>query len=172
LGLDPDDYDVMKEKPRSIKESIFSHGSGTFTIINGIIIGVITLFAFIAGLYVYTEAGSIFTIDFSHIENEALIHAQTLAFITLSISQLFHSLNLRSKQKSLFKVGIFTNKFLLISILLGICLQVSIVHIPLFNTIFEITVLTLLEWVLVLTLSILPVILNELYKAVKRLFNP
>ncbi|MEW9052000.1 MAG: cation-translocating P-type ATPase [Neobacillus sp.] len=172
LGLDPDDYDVMKEKPRSIKESIFSHGSGTFTIINGIIIGVITLFAFIAGLYVYTEAGSIFTIDFSHIENEALLHAQTMAFITLSLSQLFHSLNLRSKQKSLIKVGIFTNKFLLFSILLGIFLQVAIVHIPLFNNIFEINALTLLDWIFILNLAILPVLLNELYKAVIRLFNP
>jgi Ca2+-transporting ATPase len=171
LGLDPDDPDVMKEQPRSIKESIFAHGSGAFTVINGLLIGLITLFAFIAGLYVYTGAESIFMIDFKNIPANALIHAQTMAFITLSVSQLFHSLNLRHNLKSIFQVGLFTNKFLLVSILLGICIQVAIVNIPFFNKIFEIYVLTMKDWLLVLALSLLPVIVNELWKAGKRIFQ-
>jgi Ca2+-transporting ATPase len=170
LGLDPDDPDVMKEQPRSIKESIFAKGSGTFTVVNGIVIGLITLFAFIAGLAVYTGAKSIFTIDFANVSKDALIHAQTMAFITLSVSQLFHALNLRHTQKSLFHIGLFSNKFLLASILLGIGIQVALVNIPLFNNIFEIKVLTLKDGLFVLTLSLLPVIFNELWKAGKRIF--
>lgn len=172
LGLDPDDPDVMKEKPRSIKESIFAHGSGTFTVTNGLLIGIITLFAFIAGLMIYTKADSIFTIDFAHVPKDALMHAQTMAFITLSISQLFHSLNLRNNHKSIFQVGLFTNKYLVGSILLGIFIQVALVNIPVFNEIFEINVLTLKDWLFILTLSLLPVIFNELYKAGKRIFFP
>ncbi|WP_066304674.1 cation-translocating P-type ATPase [Bacillus sp. FJAT-29814] len=171
LGLDPDDPDVMKEKPRSIKESIFAHGSGTFTLVNGLIIGVITLFAFIAGLSLYTGSGSIFSIDFGHIPADALIHAQTMAFITLSVSQLFHSLNLRNNHKSIFQIGFMTNKYLLGSILLGITIQAVLVNTLVFNRIFEIRVLTVKDWLLVLALSILPVMFNELWKAGKRIFQ-
>ena len=171
LGLDPDDPDVMKEKPRSIKESIFANGSGTFTLINGLLIGIITLFAFIAGLMIYTKADSIFTIDFAHVSKDALMHAQTMAFITLSISQLFHSLNLRNNHKSIFQIGLFTNKYLVGSILLGLCIQIALVNIPVFNEIFEINVLTIKDWLFILTLSLLPVIFNELYKAGKRIFH-
>lgn len=171
LGLDPDDPDVMKEKPRSIKESIFANGSGMFTLINGLLIGFITLSSFIAGLMIYTGADSIFTIDFANIPKDALIHSQTMAFITLSIAQLFHSLNLRNTHKSIFKVGLFSNKFLIASILLGISFQVALVNIPLFNDIFEINVLTMMDWLFIITISLLPVIFNELYKAGKRVIQ-
>lgn len=171
LGLDPDDPDVMKEKPRSVKESIFAHGSGTFTLVNGALIGFITLFAFIAGLAIYTEADSIFSINFAQIPEDALIHAQTMAFITLSISQLFHSLNLRNDDKSIFQVGKLTNKVLLAAILLGIMIQAALVNIPLFNQIFEIKTLLFKDWLLVLVLSLLPIIFNELWKAGKRIFS-
>src|SRR5690606_17225343 len=107
------------------------------------LIGFITLFAFIAGLGIYTGAPTLFSIDFANIPNEALVHAQTMAFITLSVSQLFHSLNLRSNMKSIFQVGLFTNKYLLGSILLGLAIQMLLVNLPIFNKIFEINVLSL-----------------------------
>lgn len=169
LGLDPDEPDVMKEGPRSIKESIFAHGSGTFTLINGMLIGFITLIAFIVGLDIYTGVKSILTMDFANVPKDTLIHAQTMAFITLSVSQLFHSLNLRHRQKSIFQVGLFSNKFLLASILLGIVIQAALVNITLFNNIFEINFLTFKDWLIVLTLSLLPLIFNELWKAGKRI---
>ncbi|WML31282.1 cation-translocating P-type ATPase [Neobacillus sp. OS1-32] len=169
LGLDPDDPDVMKERPRSIRESIFAHGSGLFTLINGAIIGFITLFAFIAGLAFYTGSESLFTIDFADVPQDALIHAQTMAFITLSVSQLFHALNLRNQHKSIFQVGLFSNKYLLASILFGISIQAALVNIPFFNNIFAIHFLTIKDWLLILALSLLPIILNELWKAGKRI---
>ncbi len=170
LGLDPDDPDVMDQQPRSIKESIFAHGSGMFTLVYGILIGFLTLFAFVTGLNYYTGAASIFSIDFSNISKDALVHAQTMAFVTLSISQLFHSLNLRSTKKSLHQVGLFTNKFLLGSIIFGIVLQAILVNVPAFNDIFGLHILSLKDWVFVLTLSLVPVIFSELSKAWKRIF--
>ena len=170
LGLDPDDPDVMDQQPRSIKESIFAHGSGMFTLLYGILIGFLTLFAFVTGLNYYTGASSIFSIDFGNISKDALVHAQTMAFVTLSISQLFHSLNLRSTKKSLHQVGLFTNKFLLGSIFLGIALQAILVNVPVFNNIFGLHVLSLKDWLFVLTLSLVPVIFSELSKAWKRIF--
>lgn len=170
LGLDPDDPDVMNQQPRSIKESIFAHGSGMFTLLYGILIGFLTLFAFVTGLNYYTGASSIFSIDFGNISKDALIHAQTMAFVTLSISQLFHSLNLRSTKKSLHQVGLFTNKFLLGSIFLGIALQAILVNVPAFNNIFGLHILSFKDWLFVLTLSLIPVIFSELSKAWKRIF--
>ncbi|MFD1779593.1 cation-translocating P-type ATPase [Fredinandcohnia salidurans] len=171
LGMDPDDPDVMKEKPRDPKESIFSKGSGSFTVLNGLLIGFITLFAFVEGLRFYSGASSVFSIDYSNITADALIHAQTMAFITLSISQLFHSLNLRSRKKSIFKVGLFTNKYLIAAICLGIAIQVGLVYIPFFNNVFGIHFLTGKDWLLILGLSIVPVIGNEFMKVWKRIFS-
>lgn len=171
LGLDPDDPDVMKDKPRSIKESIFAHGSGTFVILNGILIGVLTLFAFITGLCVYTGANSIFSINFGDISTDALVHAQTMAFITLSISQLFHSLNLRSMKRSIFHVGLFSNKYLIGAIVIGIAIQAALVNLPVFNDLFEIHLLGLTDWLFIISISLLPVVINELVKAGKRIFH-
>ncbi|EKN68131.1 cation-translocating P-type ATPase [Schinkia azotoformans] len=170
LGLDPDDPDVMDQQPRSIKESIFAHGSGMFTLLYGLLIGSLTLFAFVTGLNYYTGAPSIFSIDFSNISKDALVHAQTMAFVTLSIAQLFHSLNLRSTKKSLREVGLFTNKFLLVSIFVGIALQALLVNVPVFNDIFDLHILSLKDWLFVLTLSLVPIIFSELSKAWKRIF--
>ncbi|RFB18317.1 cation-translocating P-type ATPase [Bacillus sp. HNG] len=170
LGMDPDDPDVMKEKPRDPKESIFAKGSGSFTVINGLLIGFITLFAFIEGLRFYSGANSIFSIDYGTITSDALVHAQTMAFITLSVSQLFHSLNLRSRRKSIFKVGLLTNKYLIAAICVGIAIQVGLVYIPFFNNVFGIHFLTINDWLLILGLSIIPIIGNEFAKAWKRIF--
>ncbi len=168
LGLDPDDPDVMKEKPRSIKESIFANGSGSFTWMNGLLIGLITLIAFIAGLGIYSGPESIFTTDFADLPKDSLIRGQTMAFITLSVSQLFHALNLRSTKKSLFQVGIFSNKYLLASIILGTGIQVALVNTPVFKEIFKIDSITLRDWIFLLTLSLLPVLINEIVKVGKR----
>ncbi|MFB6468822.1 calcium-translocating P-type ATPase, PMCA-type [Cytobacillus sp. Hz8] len=171
LGLDPDDPDVMKRRPRSIKESIFANQGGAFTIINGILIGIISLFAFITGLAYYSHADSFFSIHFDQIPINVLVHAQTLTFVTLSVSQLFHAINLRHPKKSMFQVGLFTNKYLLASIFIGVSIQMILVAFPVLNQFFEIVYLTWKDWLFVAVLSILPVLLNELYKAGKRIFG-
>ncbi|MHA4111726.1 cation-translocating P-type ATPase [Bacillus cereus] len=167
LGVDPEDPDVMKEKPRHAKESLFS-GSVPFLIFNGVIIGLLTLIAFIAGAKFYTGDTNLFPLFPERIDDDALLHAQTMAFVFLSFSQLVHSFNLRSITKSIFSIGIFTNKYLVFSLLIGVLMQVCIISIPPLANIFGVHALTMRDWGFVLLLSIIPLILNEIIKLVKR----
>lgn len=170
LGVDPEDPEVMNEKPRAASEKIFSKEDVVFSLWNGLLIGALTLFAFTEGLKIYSGSNSLFTTDFSLITGDALVHAQTMAFITLSVSQLFHSLNLRSDVKSIFKVGLFKNRLLIGAIVLGLIIQASLVYVPFLHDVFNIHYLSLADWLFVLGLSIIPVVLNEIVKAIKHVF--
>lgn len=142
LGLEPPEKDIMDHPPVSATKGLFG-GSGTFTIIvEGMFIGSLALFAYMLG---GDTAG------------------RTMCFAVLSLSQLVHSLNMRSNH-SLFKIGFFTNKKLLFSVLLCIALQCAVVTIPTLQLVFHTTTLTTLQWVLVAVLSLLPVPLVELEK--------
>ncbi|ACO29088.1 cation-translocating P-type ATPase [Bacillus cereus] len=167
LGVDPEDPDVMKEKPRHAKESLFS-GSVPFLIFNGAVIGLLTLIAFIAGAKFYTGDTNLFPLFPERIDEDALLHAQTMAFVVLSFSQLVHSFNLRSRTKSIFSIGIFTNKYLVFSLLIGVLMQVCIISIPPLANIFGVHALTMRDWGFVLLLSIIPLVVNEFIKLVKR----
>ncbi|HEK9102935.1 cation-translocating P-type ATPase [Bacillus pfraonensis] len=167
LGVDPEDPDVMKEKPRRTKESLFS-GSVSFLILNGIVIGILTLIAFIVGAKLYTGDTNIFPLFPSQIDDDALLHAQTMAFVVLSFSQLVHSFNLRSSTKSIFSIGVFTNKYLVFSLLIGILMQICIISIPPIANIFGVHALTLKDWGFVIVLSMIPLVVNEIIKVFKR----
>ena len=168
LGVDPEEADVMNELPRHRNESIF-HGMIPFLVLNGLLIGAITLVAFVIGVYSSgSYAGSILSIGSQQISEAALMHGQTMAFLALSFSQLMHSLNFRSMKRSIFKAGIFKNKFLIYSILLGICLQVAIVSVGPFAKIFSVNSLVLVDWLYICGLSILPLIVNEVIKLMKK----
>ncbi|MEY8350532.1 cation-translocating P-type ATPase [Bacillus cereus] len=167
LGVDPEDPDVMKDKPRGEKESLFK-GSVSFLILNGAVIGLLTLIAFIVGAKLYTGDTNIFPLFPSQIDDDALLHAQTMAFVVLSFSQLVHSFNLRSSTKSTFSIGIFTNKYLVFSLLIGILMQICIISIPPIANIFGVHALTLKDWGFVIVLSIIPLVVNEIIKVFKR----
>ncbi|WP_415345684.1 calcium-transporting P-type ATPase, PMR1-type, partial [Clostridium perfringens] len=145
LGVDKAKEDVMNNPPRNPKESIFVKSDKIQLIINGVLIGGITLFAFKLGERLYADS---------------LIHAQTMAFVVLSVSQLFLSLSLRSNTKSAFSLGIFSNKYLVYSILLGIFLQVIIISISFIANIFKVTPLLLYDWIVVILVSLIPFAIN------------
>ena len=149
LGVDPGDEGVMDLSPRSPKESLFAGRMGILLILNGILIGANTLFAFLLGEYLYPES---------------LRHAQTMAFVVLSVSQLFYSLSMRNETKSLFQVGILKNKWLICSVLFGILIQFAIITIPFTATIFKVYSLTLKDWGIVILISLIPFIVNEIVK--------
>lgn len=179
LGIDPEEADVMKEKPRNPKDSFFKGKIG-FLVFNGLLIGAITMLAFVIGIIKYTSG----IVEFHNLDDlmrlviqgtytehnalieDALIHAQTMAFMVLSTSQLFHSFNLRSSKKSLFTVGVFKNKMLVISFIIGILLQVGIVYTPWLANVFHVHSIGLFDWSVILGLSILPVVLYEIYKLI------
>lgn len=156
LGVDSGDPTVMDQKPRDPKATLFADGAGTRLILNGIMIGLLTLIAFVIGNKVYPDS---------------LMHAQTMAFAVLSISQLFHSLNMRHPDKSIFQLGLLTNKYLIYAILIGISLQVMVITVPALASVFKVFPLTLSDWSFVMILSIIPLVLNEIVKAVRRRFQ-
>ena len=153
LGADPVSADVMKEKPRSEDENIFSKDRLTYLILNAVFIGMITLSVFQYGL-----------------KSRSLIHGQTMAFLVLSTCQLFHSINNRNLKQSIFKAGTPKNKFLNYSIVLGITLQVIIVQVPIFNEPFGTVPLNFTGWVIVMAISLSIILANEIGKALLNMY--
>jgi len=153
LGVDPRDESVMEDPPRNPKETLFSGSSSIYLLINGILIGALTLFAFKFGEYVYPNS---------------LRHAQTMAFVVLSVSQLFFSLNMRSTKKSIFTLGLFTNKYLIASFVFGISIQLIIISVPFLAGIFKVFPLSLRDWLFVMIIAAVPLLVNELLKLILR----
>lgn len=154
LGFDPKDSSVMDEPPKNQNESLFAGHMKIYLILNGLLIGFLTLFAFKLAEKQYPNS---------------LIHAQTMAFVVLSISQLFFALNMRNSKKSIFTIGIFTNKPLIASIAFGILIQFIIISIPFFSVVFKVYSLTLRDWGIALLISIVPLATNEILKFFIRL---
>ena len=148
LGLEPMEEDIMNRKPKKPKESIFSDGMWGKIIIEGTMIGILTLFVFSLGTKIYgLEVG------------------RTMAFFALSTLELAHSFNIKS-ENSLFKVGIFNNLYLIGAVLVGLVLQTIVMITPKIAQIFNCVPLNMMQWLIVITISILPIILMEFQKAI------
>jgi Ca2+-transporting ATPase len=102
------------------------------------------------------------------VEGEDLSRARTAAFVVLVCTQLFHSLNCRSQTESLFKIGIFTNKKLLLAVVMSFLLQMAVVYVPFLQVVFKTEPLRLVDWFMVVALSSLPLWAMELVKAVNK----
>lgn len=166
LGADPGEKDVMKKKPRDPKESFFAKGAGWRAVIGGVLIGTLTLVAFYLGLYEYG-----YSLGSNNISEEAMTYARTMAFVVLATSQLFYSLSMRSETKNIFQVGLFTNKYLLGAIIIGLILQFGVISIPFLATAFKVQFLSLADWGLVIGLGLVPLIVNEIIKLFRRSAN-
>ena len=146
LGLEPAEKDIMNKQPVNSRKSIFADGLWNKIIVEGIMIGMLTLLAFsIGNKYFGLEVG------------------RTMAFISIGILELVHSFNVKS-EKSIFKTGLFENKFLVGSFVLGILVQVIVVLIPQLAEIFKLVPLTGLQCGITLVISILPVPIMEIQK--------
>jgi P-type Ca2+ transporter type 2C len=152
LGMDPGDPDIIKERPRDPKESLFARGGASFMVLNGIFVGLITIAAFWIGM---SRGGG---------GEAALGLARTMAFCVLSLCQLFHAFNLRNSRKSLLKIGVFSNPWLVGAFVLGIVLQCGIVLFPPLAAFFKVQVLGGAEWLIVLGLAASPIVVNEIVK--------
>ena len=146
IGLEKPDKDIMNKKPRDNRKSIFADGLWGKIIVEGTMIGVLTLFAFSIGNNLYgLEVG------------------RTMAFVALGMLELIHSLNVKSEE-SIFKVGIFENKYLVGSIILGTILTILVVMVPVFADVFKLQALTPIQWLYTMAISIMPIIIIEAQK--------
>ena len=146
LGLEPPEKDIMDRKPINSKKGIFADGLWNKIIVEGILIGMLTLVAFgIGNKYYGLEVG------------------RTMAFMAIGLLELIHSFNIKS-EKSLFKTGIFDNKYLVGSLILGIFVQTVVILIPQIAEIFELTSLNSIQWMITIGISLLPIPVIELQK--------
>lgn len=163
LGVDPGDKDVMKNKPRDPKESFFANGAGVRAIIGGTLIGVLTLVAFWFGLREYG-----YSLGSRNIPEDVLTYARTMAFVVLAISQLFYSLTMRNATKSIFQIGLFSNRYLIGAIIIGVFLQLGVISIPFLAEAFKVHGLSVNDWGIVMSFALIPLLVNEIIKMFMR----
>lgn len=146
LGLEKPEKDIMQRKPVDSKKGIFADGLWNKIIVEGIMIGVLTLVAFSIGNKYY-----------------GLEVARTMAFLAIGFLELIHSFNVKN-ERSIFEAGLFENKYLVESLVLGIFVQAIVVVVPAFASVFEVVPLNLTQWIITVAISLLPVPIIELQK--------
>jgi len=166
LGMDPGNHDVMKEKPRPAKESFFANGASRHVLLGGFLIGALTITAYFYGYY---EHG--FSPFDKQVPQNTIEYARTMAFMVLVVCQLFYSLALRNERKSIFSIGLFSNKYLVGAIVLGLALQLIVVGIPVIQTAFHLQMPDLRAWGIIFALGITPLLVSELIKVFIRASN-
>jgi len=156
LGVEKPEKDIMQQHPRKASSSVFSEGMGFNIIYQGILEALITLGVFFYAAHVYPA-------------DTAGRHpvAITMAFLTLGLIQLAHCFNVRSRTKSIFKIGWFTNKYVIAAVATSALLQVIVVLVPAFNGIFRVVSLNLEQWLVVIIASIVIIPLVEIVKFVQ-----
>ena len=162
LAFDPANEGIMKRKPAKPGKGVFTKGMTWRVIYQGVMIGLLTLAAFMIGLATTNEPINGLSLDESKIEV-----GQTMAFITLAMSELVHVFNIRDNKKSIFKTKIFNNSKLIWAILASAALMFVILVIPALRHIFSIPILptgNILELVL---LVFAPIVIVEIFKLLK-----
>ena len=143
LGIDPPEKNVMNQKPRDPREGVFARGLGYKIITRGILIGVVTLIAFIIA---YDN------------NPENLTYARTIAFTTLVLAQLIYVFDCRSEQ-GIFNRNPFSNVYLLLAVLSSLILLLIVVYLEFLQPIFHTTALDFRDWLLVVGLSAIPTVI-------------
>jgi P-type Ca2+ transporter type 2C len=149
LGTEPGDPDIMERPPRPPKEPIINQSMQIGILVQTIAITAVTLGAFAIGYYFEPE----------HAE-----FAQTMAFVTLSISELFRAYTSRSEYYPLFKIGVFKNKVMNWAVLGSMVMIILVVYVPFLQPIFNTAPLGIPEWLEILPLVLIPSIAAEITK--------
>ena len=188
LAVDPAEDDVMKRKPNKQK-GIFTKGMSFRVIYQGIMIGLLTLAAFIIGLATPEEnlpkmvrvEGTLYSVEEVENLDEALANGakyvepqevkveigQTMAFIVLAFSELVHVFNIRNNKKSIFKTHPFNNKMLLLAIGGSAALMLVILLVPALRHLFSIPILPISNLIETILLILAPLVIVEIFKLLK-----
>lgn len=146
LGLEPVDKNIMNKKPIESKKGLFADGLWGKIIVEGTMIGVLTLLAFSIGNNL-----------------SGLKTGRAIAFVTLSMLELVHSFNIKS-EGTIFSKELFNNIYLIGAFLIGGLLQIGVVSIPQIANIFDVVPLNLTQWMYVAGISVLPIVIIEIQK--------
>jgi len=138
LGVDPGDPDLMERKPRDPNESIFTRDVRIYLCAVPVLMTVLLL-----GAYFYT------------LETHGLLEARTQLFTALILMELANAVNARSLKYTVFKVGLFKNKFLWLAILSSLGLQLMVLYIPVLHGIFEVTYPNVFDWAVAVVFTLI-----------------
>ena len=146
LGLEKPEPNIMSRKPVDSNKALFADGMWGKIFVEGIMLGILTLFAFSIGNNLYSlEVG------------------RTMAFVSLGMLELVHSFNIKTEE-SIFKTGILENKYLAGAFILGLIMQVGVVIIPPVAEIFKLVPLNKTQWMYTALISIMPIVIMEIQK--------
>ena len=160
LGLEKGEPDIMSRKPRNTKDGVFAGGMGIDIVWQGIMVTALTLIAYLCGTKM---AGT---------TDGTLIHqnGMTMAFLTLSMAEIFHSFNMRSRRESLFKLG-KPNYYLIGAMAISLVLSTAVIYIPFLRTAFDFAHIDAKEYFLSLLLAVLVIPTVEIAKLIERKLN-
>ena len=148
IGMEPSDRTLLKNKPRDPKSGIFTKKFATELLIYGILIAVVTM----TGYYIGYET------------NPAT--ASTMAFATLTLARLFHGFNCRS-EKSIFKAGLFTNKWSIGAFVAGVFFLAFVLFVPFMHKLFMVTPLVTSQVLSIVGLAFIPTVLVQVFKVIR-----
>ena len=157
LGVEAVEEGIMERGPRDARESLFSGGFAWRLAWQGVMVGLLTLAAYFLGEYILSDPA------------EANATANTMAFATLTMCQLFHAFDVRSERASLLHIGIFSNRAMNRAFLVGMVMQVAVLTVPPLQAIFSTVGMNMLEWAVVLGLAVMPLLVCEVVKAIGRM---
>jgi Ca2+-transporting ATPase len=152
LAMEPKESDVMAYPPRKPNTRIINRE----IIISMVYVALLMMF------------GTLFMFSLAWNRDQNLIRAQTIAFITMAMFQVFNSLNCRSRKKSIFELGIFSNKYLFAAITISVLLQIAATTLPFFNQTLGTVSLTPFDWLLIILVSSTVFIGDEIRKLVEK----
>lgn len=189
LAFDPAEKDIMERKPIDSKKGIFTKGMSLRVIYQGIMIGLITLVAFIIGLATPEDKlptmlayeNKIISVEEIQNVDEVLANGgryiekqevkveigQAMAFTVLALSELVHVFNIRNNKKSIFKTGILGNTKLLLAVGVSAILMLVILIVPSLRHIFSIPILPIGNILEIIALVFSPIVIVEIFKLLK-----
>ncbi len=154
LGVEPAEPGIMERSPRPPTEGVITRRMARMMAVQGLIIGLVTLGAFAVEYYVFGG-----TVE----------RARVMAFSTTIFAQNVHAFNVRSNKYSVFQLGLFTNPWLVVAFGTVILSELMIVYVPIFQPVFKTMPLTLSDWSIVVGFGLVPLVIVELIKLVKKL---
>ena len=160
LGMEPVEPSVMEEKPRPAGQPLFTRDFSIRLAWQGLMVGLLTLGAYWLGEYVLSDPSL------------ADATANTMAFATLTFCQLFHAFDVRSERQSIAHIGLTSNPAMNKAFLVGMALQLAVLLMPPLMNVFRVCALSGVEWLVVLGLSLTPLAVCEIEKAVRRSAKP
>ena len=150
LGMEKGEEDIMRLKPKAPDSPIIDRHMRVDIIVQSIAIGATSLLAYAWALKAFPED---------------LVKARTITFTTLIMAELFRAYSSRSERHLIFEIGIFTNKTMVYATTLSFSLLLAVIYIPFLQPIFYTVPLEMAEWAVIMSFSIFPLLISELYKS-------